>query len=262
MSLQDEVILHTLRIISTKDNKTIERIGGGCLVLYRDIPFLLTVAHLRNTKESKITLVLHNLPELSLLPNWYNINPTFLRRGRTRFPFWLEKKITRISNNHTDDIMNKHIKNLGKIDFAVSAVNLPFVPIFSLPINSGYVGCKYHAFDYSQIVEPSKQKKYAFYGLTHFRYENNQPLCDEVYLEDLEYIKTDSVYHIFKISKKINNLKGCSGSPILDQEGNLVSIVVRKSKFWNNYIYGINLKAVTIAFQIEANQITGVERYE
>ena len=85
MNLQDEAALHTIRVISSSDVKKIENMGGGCLLYFRKLLFVLSVKHIKKYKSSKLFVIFHNSPNLGSIPNWAGLDPTFLRRSRTRF---------------------------------------------------------------------------------------------------------------------------------------------------------------------------------
>jgi len=263
MNLKDEAALHTIRVISSSDKKHIENIGGGCLLFFRNLLFVLSVKHIKKSKKSLLFVIFHNSPSLGIFPNWAGLNPTYLRGARTRFNIKIAKIIAKIANKlKIKNYMDLLIKNTGDLDFFTCIYPLIYLPIFHLPINSIYYNKKYKTFNQNQIVIPTKNNNYCFYGLTNFRYENKLPLCDEIFINNVKYLKTKGYYHIFKVNVDNRNLKGCSGSPILDENGNLVSLVVKRTRFKRNKIYGINLERVKIAFHMEANSILGEEIYE
>lgn len=266
MNIKEEAILHSLRIISIDKSKKPESFGCGCLVLFRNFYFVLTVAHIQKTKESKLVLILHNLPELNQIPNWYIINPMKFKSYRTKYPVWFGKIIIKLFNksglSKKIDPLSKVMKYMGGVDFVSSAVYLPYDPVLSLPINSQYVGLPYKYFDYQNVKEPTIKENYSFYGLIELGTRKDNYRCKELYINNMKYIETKGYYHKFSIDQDNKILKGCSGSPILDSNGNLVSLVVKRDKIKKNIIYGIDLKKITIALHIEVNNITGEEIYE
>lgn len=70
MNLQDEAALHTIRVISTSDGKKVENIGGGCLLYFRNLLFVLSVKHIKKFTHSKLAVIFHNSPFIINLPNW------------------------------------------------------------------------------------------------------------------------------------------------------------------------------------------------
>ena len=86
--------------------------------------------------------------------------------------------------------------------------------------------------------------------------------CEEIFIDDMKYISTKDFYHKFYIQYDNRLLKGCSGAPILDKYGNLVSLIVKRDKKNKKIVYGIDLKKVSISLHMEINNITGEEIYE
>ena len=98
MNLQDEAALHTIRVISSSDVKKIENMGGGCLLYFRKLLFVLSVKNIKKYKSSKLFVIFHNSPNLGSIPNWAGLDPTFLRRSRTRFKTSTAIFISKIAN--------------------------------------------------------------------------------------------------------------------------------------------------------------------
>lgn len=262
MNLQEECVLHTLHIISVDKNNKPEMFGCGCLIFFRNHYFVLTAAHIKKTEKSKMVLILHNFPFLKAIPNWYIINPTLFKSYKLIFPIIISKFIIWVNKKLgcKKDVTNTIIKYNCDIDFALSEVILPFMPIVCLPINSSYAGRPYKYFNYESVKDLNTADNYYFYGLLVSREPLNNK-CEEIFINNMKYIKTKGFYNIFKIEGDNRNLKGCSGTPILNEKGELVSLLVKRASINRHIVYGINLKKVETALHIEVNNITGEEIY-
>jgi hypothetical protein len=265
MDLLNRLKLYTIPLVSFDRNKHIESYFSGCLLKFRGFLFILSVAHGLKTKHSRVAIIMHNLPELKNIPNWQVFNPTRLRQFRTKFNTNIVKALVKILNilHLKIDYTSFLFKYIGGIDFMSSIVYLNHLPIHSLPLNSNLLGQWKYFFSQEQIIEPSFDAEYNFYGMTNFRIESTKYLCDEIFATRIKFLRTEKGhYHVFKLNHKYNNLKVCSGTPIVDNNGNLVSIVIKNHQIYNDIIYGINLKFVTIILHQEVNSVTGEEIYE
>jgi hypothetical protein len=206
---------------------------------------------------------MHNLPMLQNIPNWYCFNPTRLKQFRTKYNIFFSKILTKLLSlfKLKIDYTSLLFKHIGGIDFMSSIVFLNNMPIHSLPLNSELLGQWKYYFNQNQIKEPNTFEKYSFYGMSNFRTTNNSFLCDEISATNIRFKKTKGYYHQFKLNQCYPELKGCSGSPIIDKNGNLISLVIKKDKIYNDIVYGINLKLIEILLHQEVNLITGEKIY-
>lgn len=105
-------------------------------------------------------------------------------------------------------------------------------------------------------IKPSIEKKYGFFGQVRFNGVIGKRIVFENRLEhDLAYTGRDGDFYVFKLSHPYgshNGYKGCSGAPIIDEDGNLVCLVSFGKKSTNS-IYGIDIHKYMAALQIEAN---------
>ena len=73
---------------------------------------------------------------------------------------------------------------------------------------------------------------------------------------NLKYASSFGHYHVFQIQNdvlKSVDYKGCSGAPIVDEQGEVVSLVCKGfSDAGVTTIWGINLSAYKAAIEIEA----------
>jgi hypothetical protein len=263
MDLLDRLKLYTIPLVSFDINKHLESYFSGCLLEFRNFIFVLTVAHGIRNKDSKVAIVMHNLPELRNIPNWYVFNPTKIRQFRTKYNIHISNILIRIFNilHMKIDYTSFLFKYVSGVDFMSSIVYLNHLPIHSLPLNSNLLGNWKYYFKQNQIMEPTVDNIYCFYGMTNFRIDSGKYLCDEIFATDMKFIRTENYYHLFKLKYNYKHLKGCSGSPIVDNNGNLISIVIKKHPLRNDIVYGINLNLVKIMLHQEVNSVTGEEIY-
>jgi hypothetical protein len=176
MKLLQDLKLHTLQLISFDKEKHIESLFSGCLLLFRNFSFVLSVAHGLKNKDSKVAIIMHNIPTLHYLPNWKPFNPTRLRQFRTRVSVNLSKILVILlkSLRIRIDYMSILLKYIGGIDFMSSIVLFEYIPIHSLPVNSELLGLPKQYFNENQIVEPNINYCYNFYGISNLRVENSQ----------------------------------------------------------------------------------------
>ena len=263
MNILQKMKLYTIPIISFNENKKIESCFSGCLLLFRGFLFILSVAHGIKSKNSKVAIIMHNLPMLHNIPNWYCFNPTRLKQFRTKYNTSFSKILIKILKlfKLKIDYTSLLFKHIGGIDFMSSIVFLNNLPIHSLPLNSELLGQWKYYFNQNQIKEPNTSESYSFYGMTNFRTTSSSFLCDEIFATNISFIETKGFYHRFQLKQHFHELKGCSGSPIVDNNGNLISLVIKKDKIYNDIVYGINLKMAELSFHQEVNAITGEEKY-
>jgi hypothetical protein len=97
-------------------------------------------------------------------------------------------------------------------------------------------------------VKPSENKTYSFFGQTEIK--NNGLTINSVgkLITEMKFVKEEGQFYIFKLPYKHPGhiyFKGTSGAPILDSDGNLVSIVCKGEEEQNikeDHIFGLNLR--------------------
>jgi len=106
-----------------------------------------------------------------------------------------------------------------------------------------------------RFVDPTPSGNYAFYGLTRWDIDDQFRVhIEQKYEDGLTFKSTDRFYHTFSCSKKYfdySEYKGCSGAPIMDQDGNLASLLIEGTENKRGFV-GLNLRMVWSALQIEA----------
>ncbi|MDR2211693.1 MAG: hypothetical protein LBO65_09570 [Spirochaetaceae bacterium] len=263
-NLEEYAALHTVQVVSYQA-KMPERIGCGCLVLFRDLMFIISVAHILETENSKMAIILHNDPNFINIPNWAPFNPTFSKAYKLRYPLQFVKiiqKFYKLLHIDGNTILEKVVEFTGGIDFVSSAIRLLYMPLHNLPIDSKYYGRRKEFINFEKYILPNKNENYCFYAMTNPHGPETGYKCDETFISDIKYIKTQGFYFLFKLKSHNNDLAGASGAPIFNENGQLISLVVKKHESDNFLFYGINLKKVKLIMHIEANSIKGEEIYE
>lgn len=106
---------------------------------------------------------------------------------------------------------------------------------------------------------PDSSHRYGFHGQTRFlRDDIQQHIFARPSIElDMQYIDTVDDMYKFRLSHEHPGheyYRGCSGAPIIDDEGDIVALVVR-GDIRENAIYGISLRKYKIAVDIECGNI-------
>lgn len=110
----------------------------------------------------------------------------------------------------------------------------------------------------ASLTDPSPNDDYAFYGLTRWEIDDQFRVHIEQRGEEgLKYVGTDKFVHTFKRPEKYfdyDSYKGCSGAPIMDDRGRLVSLLIGGTEDKRGF-EGLNLRMVWSALLIEAGVI-------
>lgn len=104
-------------------------------------------------------------------------------------------------------------------------------------------------------IKPSAGKKYGFFGQVRFSGLQGAQIVFEHQLEDnLKYIGKNGDEFVFQLPHPYGshkNYQGCSGAPIIDEDGNLIALVSYGLKS-TNCIYAIDINRYRAALDIEA----------
>lgn len=218
--------------------------ASGCIIDYEGSRFLLSIAH------SSVAKTVWNFEILSAVKNQYNnewetvfqpINMNFL----TEFTFlpdindFTEQKMVdftyrKIPQSHK----SYHVIHRFEDGKVIGAYRTIFKPNFDF--------------------KPSSNKKYGFYGNIKFDGVEGRRIVFQHRLEsELKYIGIEDNHHVFLLPHEYgghNNYLGCSGAPIIDEDGNLVSLVSFGKKETNT-IHGIDISRYKSALDIEAKSL-------
>jgi len=112
---------------------------------------------------------------------------------------------------------------------------------------------------------PKKSENYGFCGSVFPTYEEHfGQFCVGYNLRiyhELKYVRTESDYHIFSLPFEHpghEHFKGCSGAPILNQDGHIVGLVCKGVKE-ENEIWSISLKTYKLAIAILVGNVKGMK---
>lgn len=116
-------------------------------------------------------------------------------------------------------------------------------------------------FNLSDIVAPNDTERYFFWGLVHGSYYANNLTRTVTGQFDMRYTGTTAEGLLrFETAEQFRSHKdyvGCSGSPIIDLQGKLVSLVVEGDKR-NTAILGLDLRPLSALIDVSAMQTLGL----
>jgi len=111
----------------------------------------------------------------------------------------------------------------------------------------------------AQFSEPNPEQTYSFFGLTRHRLDDEFHLIMTPKLETgLKYIGEKDDLLRFRCRDRYHDYEeyhGCSGAPILNERGELTSLVVEGS-YDRKEIFGLNLKRYWPALLFEAGEFS------
>ena len=255
--------LCVLSFVSLKqlERNSLKPIGmaSGCIVKYKDFFWLLTVFHaveqgdwaleIRYEPRKQKMECLYPLPHFSF---------TFLKEIN------LSNELRKALEEGDTVSFKRHIDKSPPTDFAFRRFKkeeldkLP--PYYQEILPNGIIRYeeKKRIFDTNLDNRPQKGKKYGFAGFTMPEFDGYNLIQNLTVETDLlfegEFKKEDGSFYLFKLHNKEHPghefYKGCSGAPIIDEDGNLVSLVVEGNEK-ENCIYGINLAKYKVVIDAE-----------
>lgn len=236
--LKEKIIFSSVTLIRLRDSEPVD-FGSGCIVLYCNYRLLLTVFH----------VVEH-------CNDWYLQGKVDWENNRSLlYPIGEMNYLKRLNLNPYQ---------IENVDFVYS-----FIPDNVKPFWYGGDG-KREIVEVENIIsdinfdiEMSLQKKYRFWGIIGRSYDKKHPYFQsriergrELFMT-LRYAKKDKDLYVFEVEESNFGekhpgdpfIKGCSGSPIMDDDGNIVSLVCSGKK-QQNYIFGLALKDYKVCLDI------------
>src|ERR1035438_3968120 len=108
----------------------------------------------------------------------------------------------------------------------------------------------------ADFADPTKGDNYCFYGLANGELnEKKQFIRQERHQTGMAYWKTDSLHHFHcKGGFRVAEYHGCSGAPILNGAGQLVSLVVQ-GRDDKQQVSGVYLRRVWSGLMHEAGEL-------
>lgn len=224
--------------------------ASGCIVKYKGVKFILTVSH-ATLEEGRWGIQLE-----------YDVGRKAIKYYCPIFNFIAKGGINveSLTNNPELDLTDL-ISNPETIDLSYARIPDEIVA-FDEYIDT-YEMVKYFApkieIESSLDLRPTVDHKYSFYG--HIRTvvdkQNKRILLTPKLILNMEYVCEYGDFYRFKLPEIIKDpadYQGCSGAPIIDEDGNLVSLVT--SCYRNtNVLLGINLHEYKVALDIESGVI-------
>lgn len=210
-------------IVVNKQDKTPVGFGSGFLVRYKERTFLISVAHVTNYENTE-TWIETNMPATDQGTPFYHV-------GSMCFfdQYHVPADVRLDEIKAFEDLKLTYDKTLD-ITFCEIKENLYLIqPEWNFGAYQIAKGLKV-ALNIDEAGEPSKEKLFGFCGrIKQDTDEFNKTIQSEVTLKlDLKYHKTIGRFHRFltpDIITSQQDYQGCSGAPILDEEGMLVGIV-------------------------------------
>jgi len=225
---EDYVKLSSISLRKIDGNRKPIGIASGCFIDYHDQRLLLTVQH-----------AIKDMGDWTAEIKYDTDNGTKLYRlGAMNF------------------LKSINIKTfaLRDIDFSYVAVDKDLVSYFQEIDRNGNiiseVPRKICNVDFSQ--EPEENEIYGFSGQVMPAVSNDYFFTDHKIYLDLKYAGKNDDYLMFDLPISHpghEHFSGCSGSPIIDMQGNTVALVC-SGNIETNRIYGISLKKYQVAIDI------------
>lgn len=216
----DMMARSSLHVVMLGSDKMPRGYGSGCIVKYRMRNYLLSVAHVTDVAnlsvciETNEALVNNNSPlycvgAMSYFDQ-YQIDPELLKRGLS-----IEDVLQRAQGKTLDITfcnINEELKLVQKEwDFG------------SFKIEEG----EKIYLDLDQAVQPEKGKLYGFFGRVKQGLSGMVLRMQVTAKINLEYSGDQKEFHKFLVPELITDeedYQGCSGAPILDEDGKLVGL--------------------------------------
>lgn len=221
--LDEDTILKTIPIntFSIKSGQ-IESFASGSIIEYLGKHIVITVAHCTN--EERIIGI--NLEAYQGKPNILFFSPYPVKKlqvteyARTRK--WLYKLFYK-KYKKLSDVFEKCP---NQYDLLYSDIPTTIKPKHN-DIHSRLFNKEKRLTPIQFPIVIEKKKEYKFYGMRFVGFYKGQIIMNDVYINDMKLIDRKGDYLFFKTNKKIDNtISGCSGAPILDENGKMISMVI------------------------------------
>jgi len=210
-----------------------EGFGSGCLVKYLDRLFFISVFHV--TRGELTTFLEPNLPSSK--------EGTPLAPIGGLCSFDLFKLTEGIDIKEFEDLLQNPLETLDitfaeikhPIELLQPAMDFGFFKIEEGPKVQLYL---------ENVAEPNKETTYGFYGKVKPKYKGIYLEMTPTLKDRLKFYRTNKYFHIFlapEIIKDKADYQGCSGAPILDDDGNLVALACQ-IRVGTKMIYGFSIQ--------------------
>lgn len=238
LQLKEKSIVLSTIPINTFNAITHEIAGyaGGFILDYKNKHIVITAAHV--IKEPRLIGI--NLEIYQGKPNivFYKPYPILSMKLKPNLPS--PDKLGKFKN--LEDIFEK---SSNECDLVYAQIPNNITPK-EIDINSPFANELKRIIPITFPIKISPKEKYKFYGLRHVENTNGMQFFEPIFRNDLSIVRQDSYYIYFKTKQTFKNkISGCSGTPILDKEGNIISMIVAQHE---NYIKGLNLGLLEAIF--------------
>lgn len=255
LTAEELAIRASLQLVILDEKSAPAGFGSGFIILYKGRHFLLSVAHVTDMGPYRIGIEV-GLPTdekgvvLKPISGFYHFNSF------------------KIGNPQLIKEVEDLFKNGERLDVSFAEVT-PDFPLVQRKLDFGAFVVEEGGkaiLEIEDVVEPQKGNKYCFFGLVKHKptgvVEANLP---QIKMENtlkygLDYLSSNKQFHRFlarEIIKDADDYRGCSGAPILDENGCVVAIAcaVRPN---SQIVYGFPiawcLELIDQAMEIEALQ--------
>lgn len=246
--LDEDTILKTIPINTFSiQSGQIESFASCSILDYLDKHIVVTVAHCTN--EERIIGI--NLEAYQGKPNIVFFTPYPVKKLQVTDFAKKRKWIYKLFHKKYKNLSEAFEKCPDQYDLIYSDI-----PKDIIPKHNDIHSC---LFNRNKKITPiqfpisiSKKSVYKFYGMRFVGFYMGQILMEDVYINDLKFIQKKGDYLFFKTEKKFDNpINGCSGAPILDEDGKIVSMVIAQN---GNIITGLELNLLKAIFDASYNE--------
>jgi hypothetical protein len=212
-------------------------IASGCLVIYKDRKFLLTVCHAVHPESKGWAIELGDGPRQDTSMYWLN---TFL-------------------------YMTERQKETGAMEyldfcFAEVAADVQSIYAHRTPHSVSDVRPR-HIFGVVNFAEPTPRGVYAFSGQTKPEMHDSNTVATEMDVyPGLTFVRSEGPNHIFQLPVDHpghDSFRGCSGSPIIDMDRRVIALVTGGDKE-SGTITGVAISRARVALDWYCNTLHAV----
>jgi hypothetical protein len=207
-------------IIVTPDDLEPQGFGSGCIVQYREKLFLLSVAHVTDY-EGHSTCIITNQPPVN------NTTPIYSVGSMCFFDEYKLSKDLKIEEIQSlDDLLKDFIETLD-ITFCEIKEHVDLIQPEIDFVDHKVEKSQKIILNFDYIQQPDKNKEYGFSGYIRQEVENSKIESIITLKIGLTFHRTKGRFHMFladEIIKDKDDYRGCSGAPIIDEDGQLVAL--------------------------------------
>jgi len=154
---------------------------------------------------------------------------------------------------------NINSENIDRVDFSYNTLPNDFKSYHQ--VIDDETGCIY---EHERVIldsafdnKPSKENQYSFFGQTEFRFQDKYVIPQSKLIMNMQYVAEEDQYYVFKLPFSHPGheyFRGTSGAPVLDNNGNLVSLVCKGDKE-KDLIFGLKLNKYKSLIDIQIDNV-------